>query len=192
MRPTRFASADATDYRFDPADVAFMAEAPGNPAAARPTEGDDDIDGTDRADRINGRGGNDRIDGEDGNDILRGAAGNDRLEGDDGDDILNGGRGDDRLRGGKGDDQLTGGAGSDLFRFDDDDNGRDMITDFSRRDTINFHVDRGDAGGPRSYDELRFAETGEGLIVTYGDDGGSILLSGVTMAQIDQSQFTFG
>ncbi|WP_395679122.1 M10 family metallopeptidase C-terminal domain-containing protein, partial [Inquilinus sp.] len=80
--------------------------------ATTPTNGNDDLLGTDFSDTIDGLGGNDKIDGLGGFDTLIGGAGN------------------DILTGGDGDDTLTGGAGGDIFRY----NGRafdeDTITDF--------------------------------------------------------------
>ncbi len=104
--------------------------------------GDDDISGTDHADRLVGGGGDDLIRGRSGGDVIKGGAGDDvlrggggrdtiagdagrdRIEGGAGDDRLKGGRdadrlfgdaGDDRLEGGSGNDRLVGGAGADLM-----------------------------------------------------------------------------
>ncbi|MEO9685313.1 MAG: calcium-binding protein [Tateyamaria sp.] len=76
---------------------------------ATPTEGADDLIGTDAAESIDGLGGDDTIDG---------------------------GAGNDTLTGGAGEDMLTGGAGEDIFVFNEL-SGNDTITDFNPlEDTI--------------------------------------------------------
>ena len=175
------ASADAP-LTFDPGDV----------AAFRIIEGtgeDDRLRGTDRADQITGRAGNDRLEGEDGDDLLNGGSGNDRIEGDDGNDRLIGGTGNDRIDGGDDDDRLSGGAGVDTFWFDGSD-GQDRISDFAGDDFIRFQLDRGE-NGPDSFDDLNIFETAAGAVVEYGP-GQQILLAGVTVDIVDQSQFIFG
>jgi Ca2+-binding RTX toxin-like protein len=65
---------------------------------------------------------------------IEGEAGNDTLLGGDGDDIVLGGLGYDTLIGGKGVDSLTGGEGQDYFRYNNQNQGGDIITDFSAID----------------------------------------------------------
>ncbi len=65
---------------------------------------------------------------------IDGEAGNDDLLGGDGDDLLLGGAGYDMLTGGKGADVLTGGEGYDAFRYNNQNQGGDSITDFSAID----------------------------------------------------------
>ena len=72
------------------------------------TNGNGEILGTPRGDRLCGTAANDVIRGLGGDDLLRGLAGDDRLFGD---------RGDDRLQGNQGIDELTGGRGSDRFVY---------------------------------------------------------------------------
>lgn len=93
------------------------------------------------------KGGNDRINGGGGNDSLFGQTGRDRLIGGDGDDLMDGGQGSDNLAGGKGIDRIIGGAGKDVLSGGVDGDrfvflraaesqtgaGRDVISDFSRR-----------------------------------------------------------
>lgn len=155
------------------------------------TDGDDRLEGGEGADRINGRGGNDRVEGDDGDDVLSGGIGNDRLEGDDGADRLDGGDGTDRIRGGDDNDVLSGGAGRDTFVFDAEGDGRDRVTDFASADMIRFDVDRDDSSGPRQYSDLIFNETDAGTRISYGEQGGSILLAGVAMNEISDTQFVF-
>lgn len=105
--------------------------------------GDDTVYGDAGGNDIYGHGGNDEIHGRDGADSLNGYVGADTLYGDDGDDSIFGGAGNDfldggaqndTLDGGKGWDHLTGGAGADVFVFDQLNNNRDTLTDFSVAD----------------------------------------------------------
>jgi Ca2+-binding RTX toxin-like protein len=90
------------------------------------TEGDDVLNGTNKADLIDGGEGDDIINSGAGNDIVYGGegddqihagAGDDELFGGEGNDQLVAGAGDDILEGGVGDDVLNGGGGSDTFVF---------------------------------------------------------------------------
>jgi Ca2+-binding RTX toxin-like protein len=103
------------------------------------TSGNDELEGTRRADiliggegddELEGKAGDDELSGEDGNDELEGGKGNDMLYGDRGDDTLEGDDGNDSLWGGTGNDRLAGGDGRDMFVFHFGD-GADIITDFS-------------------------------------------------------------
>ena len=76
-----------------------------------------------------------------GNDVLvdienlTGSGYDDSLSGSNGDNLIKGGNGNDTIAGGLGRDTLTGNAGADIFVFlsiNDDDDGRDRITDFSQ------------------------------------------------------------
>lgn len=122
---------------------------------------------------------------------IRGTDGPDRLVGTAGDDRISGGSGNDRIKGGNGNDALFGGSGRDVFIFDSTNEGRDRINDFTSVDHIRFQTDADEANGPRQYDDLTFSEVARGTLISYGDDGSKILLVGVTMDQIDQSQFIF-
>lgn len=137
--------------------------------------------------------GADNFRGTAGADTYRAGAGNDTIFGLDGNDHLFGGDGRDKIFGGNGDDVMAGGAGRDVFVFDSHNDGNDKIKDFASADHIRFVIDQSDASGPRQYSDLQFSEGHNGTFVTYGSDdgGGSILLAGVTMDQIDQSQFIF-
>ncbi|WP_306422165.1 calcium-binding protein [Nostoc sp. CHAB 5715] len=77
----------------------------------------DDLQGSNRGDKIYASLGDDKLDGGKGDDILEGGEGNDTLIGGQGNDSLNGGSGDDVLIGGKGHDVLVGGDGYDKFVF---------------------------------------------------------------------------
>jgi Ca2+-binding RTX toxin-like protein len=101
---------------------------------------DDFIIGNDKNNTLIGGVGNDILDGGRGNDILDGGTGNDTLLGGVGDDLLRGGDGDDLLRGDAGSDILTGGTGKDTFVINSRD-GSDIITDFSKGDTLRIEGD---------------------------------------------------
>lgn len=100
------------------------------------------IEGTRRADGIDGSGshdvvvaggGNDTVDGRGGDDWLFGQDGNDRLAGGAGDDTLFGGDDDDCLLGGTGDDWLFGGDGRDVLEGGE---GDDLLWGGAGRDTL--------------------------------------------------------
>lgn len=80
------------------------------------TEGDDELDGTRKADVIVGLRGNDQIRDRGGNDIVCGGPGNDWIGGwmgYPGNDKIDGGAGNDRLNGGLGHNLIGGGPGDD-------------------------------------------------------------------------------
>jgi Ca2+-binding RTX toxin-like protein len=81
------------------------------------TRGDDTLVGTDRDDRLDGRGGEDELEGGDGNDRLKGRGEDDEIEG---------GDGNDENFPGEGDDNVDAGAGNDLIYARDTD-GLDYI-----------------------------------------------------------------
>lgn len=114
-----------------------------------PTEGADELYGSDAADTINGMGGADFIGGYGGDDVLVGG---------DGDDWLGAGdeEGDDVLAGGTGNDELNGGLGNDTYLFGLGD-GQDTVYD------LNEPADGGGALAPDNTDTIRF---GEGIAPT--------------------------
>ena len=84
---------------------------------------------------LTGSGYDDSLSGSVGDNLIKGGTGNDTVDGGLGNDTLLGGLGNDRLTGGLGRDTLTGNDGADVFVFlsvNDDDDGRDRITDFSQ------------------------------------------------------------
>lgn len=124
-------------------------------------------------------------------DTIRGDAGVNRLVGNGGRDALDGAGGIDYLIGGLGEDVLTGGEGADVFQFEFGAFGDDTITDFwaggGRTDRIWLQ-----GQGVMSFDDLlanHCADTGEGALITC--DGGSILIEGVTKAQLNVDDFIF-
>lgn len=102
-------------------------------------------------DAIDGRGNNlsNVITGNSGVNELLGVQGNDTLNGEGGDDILRGGSGRDVLVGGSGEDELRGGPDNDQFRFDNPNQGVDVIEDFGSdgdNDLIGIAVSGFDSG----------------------------------------------
>ncbi|MBM6579511.1 hypothetical protein ILT44_04895 [Microvirga sp. BT689] len=149
-------------------------------ASTKPSPGNDEITGTDKAnvikaqdgdDVINGLGGNDNLSGQNGDDTVYGGAGNDALYGNDGDDYMEGDSGNDRLYGGNGLDILYGGAGNDQLRGED---GDDMLYGDDGIDMLR---------GGNGYDLLDGGKGNDKLYGEAGDDrleggGGSDIIQG--------------
>lgn len=107
-----------------------------------PTEGDDDLIGTDTTDNIDlldgsdtyaAGGGSDQVIGGGGDDIVDGGGGNDNLSGDAGNDTLLGGSGRDTLDGGDDNDSLDGGNNADVLNGG---SGNDMLLGGSDADVL--------------------------------------------------------
>lgn len=127
--------------------------------------------------------GDDWIDGKGGNDTIRGSGGDDTLLGGVGNDVITGGQGFDLIIGGTGKDRLYGGSEPDSFVFTKG-NGADIIKDFENSvDTIEIR------SGAERYSDLRITATASGTLVRFGTD--SILLEGVSRAEVDASDFLF-
>ncbi|MGB3612673.1 MAG: hypothetical protein WBA10_02685, partial [Elainellaceae cyanobacterium] len=126
--------------------------------------------GTDRDRLWGGRGndvlnagdGSDRSNGGAGRDILNGGAGRDRAVGGRGRDTLDGGRGDDILIGGAGRDRLTGGQGSDRFKYRQQRDFGDVVTDF---EILKDRIDLRQVSGVRSMDNIILKQQGSDAIV---------------------------
>lgn len=178
----------------------------------------DRITGTDQIDNLIGRAGNDRLGGLAGDDVLQGDAGDDRLDGGEGSDWLDGGQGDNRLdggdqadvlmgeqgrdridggaghdmiEGGEGDDRLTGGAGADAFIVEPG-SGDDIIFDFEATGAAQGAFDHIALRDIRP-DQVTVTDTGRGALVSWDTDmgDGSVLLVGVSKADLRQSDFMF-
>lgn len=149
-------------------------------------DGNDRIGGGDGNDGLFGDAGNDTIFGGNGNDYIDGGNGNDVLWGDAGDDNINGGAGNDFLVLGAGNDALTLGAGDDRVRFDYG-NGIDTIFDFGNgQDVIDFTATNMTLGALQA----NSVDTSQGVLMSLGS--GSILLSGLSLSQIDwNADFAF-
>ncbi|MFB9151404.1 calcium-binding protein, partial [Roseovarius ramblicola] len=93
--------------------------------------GDDTVFGGSGDDTIKGVNGDDWLFGNQGQDEISGGKGHDTLIGGGGDDQLMGDAGDDLLSGEGGNDILTGGEGADRFVVLTDNDGLDVIRDFT-------------------------------------------------------------
>lgn len=157
--------------------------------------GDDVLEGNAGEDTLSGGSGNDRLVGGAGNDRLDGGDQEDALEAGDGDDTLDAGAGHDMLEGGKGNDTMTGGPGADAFIVDPQ-SGHDVVLDFEAT---------GQAQGAFDHiafiditpDQVRVTDTAEGARVSWdmngdGTEEGTILLRGVAVSSLRQSDFMFG
>ncbi len=167
------------------------------------------IDGTKRADVLEGDAGRDILDGKGGNDVLFGGAGSDRLSGGTGNDMLFGGTGNDTLIGGTGADRLfggtgrdvlyggggndvlTGGRGADVFVFQKG-AGRDVITDFDA-DLAGERIDLRGIAAITSYSDLRanHLSTVKGDAVIDFGGGNRVTLDGVRVSELSADDFLF-
>lgn len=146
--------------------------------------GSDNLFGDAGADLLVGGGGGDRLFGGRGNDTLYGGTDADGLMGGMGNDVLDEGDGHGDLNGGAGDDILIGGRGADAFMISAD-SGNDVIRDFTAGPGMFDHL----AINGLSWNDLSFDDTAEGVQISW--DGGSVLLSGVSKAELSQDDFMF-
>lgn len=150
--------------------------------------GNDSLSGGGGKDKLWGGAGRDSLGGGSGNDKLRGGGGKDDLSGGGGNDKLWGNSGSDTLDGGAGNDILIGGKGGDTFIFS---SGADSIKDFDTDQTGEL-IDLSNAGGIRSFDDLithHTADISDGVLITDGSN--SLLLEGVTTAELQADDFLF-
>ena len=138
-------------------------------------------------DTIDGGPGHDRLFGGVGDDVLYGGEGGDILKGGPGADTLQSGSGDDMLEGGAGADTMDGGIGFDTFIFDLG-HGMDTITDFRNgQDLIDIS-----AFGLSGLDDLALASVADSVSIDLADHGGgTILLEGFDIANLDATDFLF-
>ena len=139
------------------------------------------------ADTIDGGRGDDRLFGGGGDDVLYGGEGDDLLRGGTGSDTLQAGSGDDILEGGVGADTMDGGIGVDTFVFSSG-HGMDTITDFRNgQDLIDIS-----AFGLSDLDDLALASVADGVAIDLAaHGGGTILLEGFDIADLDATDFLF-
>ena len=102
-------------------------------------------------------------------------------------DRLTGWAGEDRVGGGEQGGFRSGGRCADTFIFDGEFAQDDVITDFSRTDRI--LLDAGRGGEPQNFGDLTLTDTADGVLIGYADS--TLLLSGVTAAQVNEAQFIF-
>lgn len=87
------------------------------------------LNGTNKADTINGTAQDDSIFGDNGNDMINGGAGDDDIDGGNGGDMLSGGAGDDFIDGGNGQDSLVLAGNRADYRFLEGANGAIIVRD---------------------------------------------------------------
>ncbi|WP_299043647.1 Hint domain-containing protein [uncultured Tateyamaria sp.] len=157
--------------------------------------GDDTVDGGAHNDTIHGEDGDDLLRGGSGNDSIHGGAGADTIDGGVGNDVLYGDDGNDRIDGGSGDDTVTGGAGDDTFVQSQ--NGSTTVTDFDIGDddgdgAYNDQLDvselRTPDGRPISVHDVVVTDDGNGNALLTFPEGETIVLEGVSPAQISSTQ----
>ncbi|KMK63978.1 putative calcium-binding protein [Puniceibacterium sp. IMCC21224] len=151
--------------------------------------GDDSLGGGAGRDTIHAGEGNDIVGGGEGDDVIYGVAGSNFLAGGGRNDLIVGGHDADTINGGTGNDTLAGGAGEDLFIFNGLRVGEvDTIDDFTIGEDLIRLV------GVQSFSALSFENTEiyEGAGVTMTIAGHTIMIAGVTMAQLDADDFLFG
>ena len=167
--------------------------------ASPPSSGNDDLIGTERADRTSLLSGADRYRALAGDDLVFGNAGTDLIYGNAGADTLYGGQGDDTLFGGRGDDVLFGDLGDDVLSGD---LGNDILRGGAGADRYVFDVNSGadvvlgfDAGAGDRLDlhgqTYRFgtAADGSGSALLILSGGGTIELAGITQSRVDAGFF---
>jgi Ca2+-binding RTX toxin-like protein len=143
---------------------------------------------TAHADVFVGRATVDLVRGGGGDDRLNGAGGDDKLFGGAGDDTLIGGAGRDYLQGDGGNDVLTGGADRDTFVFGAR-SGHDRITDFEDGLDMLRLVGVTDA---TSFAHLKVSSHPEGTLVSWSGGTASVVLVGVSPAQVTAADVLFG
>ncbi|MBC8093041.1 MAG: hypothetical protein H7Y15_14090 [Pseudonocardia sp.] len=166
-----------------------------------------DLRGTSARVSIRSSSGDDFLAGGKGDDDLEAASGENTLLGGGGDDSLfagneadrlRGGGGDDVLQSGNGNDTLSGGGGADLFDFGNV--GLDRVLDFSAAQGdrvfarfVDF-VDDDNAvlvPDPVAAGLLTIADTADGVLLTDRSFGGTMLLVGVTLADLAPDSIFF-
>jgi Ca2+-binding RTX toxin-like protein len=139
------------------------------------TQGNDVLNGNNRANFLRGNHGNDLLQAQGGSDRLKGEQGHDLLVGGDGADTLCGGNGNDILIGGSGKDDLHGGQGKDQFIFTTLSDGVDQIRDFNvNRDVIGLTMlfDSSAYGSPDPFgDYIQLVQQGTSTAIRIDPDG---------------------
>ncbi|MBW4972846.1 calcium-binding protein [Roseovarius mucosus] len=163
--------------------------------------GADDIGGGTGRDTIDAGAGNDSVGGGEGDDSISGGDGNDFLAGGGRNDIIDGGAGNDTINAGAGNDTITGGTGADQFVFSSFFDGEaDIITDFEdgldsffiRRvdpDTGETNITNGGNGLAGFVAAMNIVDVEGGAQMTV--NGNTILVEGITAAQLTVDDFTF-
>ena len=149
--------------------------------------GIENITGSDYGDILGGDNGANHLVGEAGNDGIWSSGGDDILDGGTGADRLYASIGDDYLDGGEGNDRLEGGDGADIFIFAAG-HGEDTILDFTDSEDL-IDLTAFDLSG---FDQLSVSSDSDGVTLDLtASGGGTILLQGFDMANLDAADFLF-
>jgi Ca2+-binding RTX toxin-like protein len=164
-------------------------------------DGDDAIGGGTGQDTIDAGAGNDSVGGGEGDDSILGGDGNDFLAGGGRDDVIDGGADNDTINAGAGNDVITGGTEADQFVFSSFFDGEaDVITDFEdgidsfliRRvdpDTGETNITNGGNGLAGFVAAMNIVDVEGGAQMSV--NGNTILVEGITAAQLTLDDFTF-
>ena len=152
--------------------------------------GNDVSSGGDGSDRLFGGIGHDTLSGQTGDDQFYGGGGNDHVFGGSGDDFIRGGGGFDRIEGGTGDDLMLGNFNADVFVFGNG-HGNDTISDFNATNNAE-RLDFSPLSTLNSLNAVLDAgeQVGDDYLIQTGG-GNSILLTGVSEAQLGAGDFIF-
>ncbi len=161
------------------AKAAAGAASTGGASSVEPSDPDQHLVGTKKADTLTGGSGNDTIEGGKGNDKLSGGAGNDVIDGGAGRDVIDGGTGNDKLSGGAGNDVIDGGAGRDVI---DGGTGNDKLSGGAGNDVIDGGAGRDVIDGGTGNDRL---SGGAGNDVIDGGAGNDVIDGGAGRDVID-------
>lgn len=153
--------------------------------------GDDYVSGDGGNDGVFGQQGNDTLLGGDGNDRFFGGIGNDLIFGQLGSDTVFGGAGFDTIFGGAGDDELWGKFNADTFVFAGA-HGNDVIKDFEATNPFE-KINLNGVAAITDFADLsanHMTQVGGNVVIATGI-GNSITLEGVSLADLDASDFIF-
>ena len=160
--------------------------------------GDERLDGGADNDTLRGNGGDDRLLGQAGIDVLVAGLGEDTVDGGigadwvyggAGDDVLGGAADNDRLIGGAGSDVMNGGLGADIFVFSQG-HGNDRIVSFA--DNIDKLDLRGFDIASLAALKAHASDSSLGVRIDLRSfDGGTITLTGMTLAGLTVQDFYF-
>ncbi|SLN46083.1 Bifunctional hemolysin/adenylate cyclase precursor [Roseivivax jejudonensis] len=160
-------------------------------------DGNDSLGGGAGRDTISAGAGNDLVGGGEGDDTISGGTGNDFLAGGGRDDFISGGAGNDTINSGPGNDTIEGNTGADVFVWLEGEPGEtDIVRGFEdgldsfRLSDVPNAPGSGLQGRVDSLDIVdTVVEGGFGVSMSY--QGQTILVSGVTAAQLGVEDFLF-
>ncbi|MBO6897942.1 MAG: Hint domain-containing protein [Shimia sp.] len=127
----------------------------------------------------------------DGKDTILGSQGDDEIWSGSDDDLITAGAGDDTIGSGAGDDTLTGGAGDDVFAIEDND-GADIITDFtmdgSQWDQLDVSELTNADGDPVTVRDVHVVADKVGDTILMFPNGEVVNLQGIPASSVDSKK----